>query len=85
MDLTGLEHEINGTTPMPKCNDLYTLLGAVNVKDYKCPNCGKLNNDEYEVKSNIPNVLMKAKAIRWMEPIGIGKRFIVCEDCEILV
>jgi hypothetical protein len=37
MDLTGLEHEINGTTPMPKCNDLYTLLGAVNVKDYKCP------------------------------------------------
>jgi hypothetical protein len=36
MDLTGLEHEINGTTPMPKCNDLYTLLGAVNVKDYKC-------------------------------------------------
>jgi hypothetical protein len=64
MDLTGLEHEINGTTPMPKCNDLYTLLGAVNVKDYKCPNCGKLNNDEYEViKSNIPNVLMKAKAI----------------------
>jgi hypothetical protein len=29
MDLTGLEHEINGTTPMPKCNDLYTLLGAV--------------------------------------------------------
>ena len=35
MDRTDLEHKMNGTTPMPKCNDLYTLLGAVKVKDYK--------------------------------------------------
>jgi hypothetical protein len=34
MDLTGLEHEINGTT-MPKCNDLYTLL-AVNQNVPPC-------------------------------------------------
>jgi hypothetical protein len=33
MDLTDLEHKLNGTTPIPKCNDLYILLGA--VKDYK--------------------------------------------------
>jgi hypothetical protein len=35
MDLTGLEHEINGTT-MPKCNDLYILLGAVNQNVPPC-------------------------------------------------
>jgi hypothetical protein len=82
MDLTGLEHEINGTTPMPKCNDLYTLLGAVNVKDYKCPNCGKLNNDDqYEVnKEQYPNVLMKAKAIN-MEHWD-WEEVHCCEDCE---
>ena len=39
---------MNGTTPMPKYNDLHTLLGAVKVKDYKCPNCGKWHNDNDE-------------------------------------
>lgn len=29
MNTADLEHELNGTTPMPKCND-FTLLGAVN-------------------------------------------------------
>jgi hypothetical protein len=76
MDLTGLEHEINGTTPMPKCNDLYTLLGAVNVKDYKCPNCGKWNNDDqYEVnKEQYPKCFNESKGYNdgW-NPLGLGR------------
>ena len=32
MNTADLEHNLNGTTPMPKCNDLYTLLGVVKGK-----------------------------------------------------
>jgi hypothetical protein len=35
MDLTDLEHKMNGTTPMPKCNDLYTLLGTFKIMEKK--------------------------------------------------
>ena len=48
MNTADLEHKLNGTTPIPKCNDLYTLLGAVKGKEYSCPNCGK-QEDDYDM------------------------------------
>jgi len=50
--MLNLERKIKGLPLVPKCNDLYTLLKAVKVKDYKCPKCGKYHNDNdggYEV------------------------------------
>ncbi len=47
MNISDLVHIIKGTKPMPKCNDLYTLLGAVQAKEYSCPKCGK-KEDEFD-------------------------------------
>jgi len=48
MNTADFEHKLNGTTPMPKCNDLYILLGAVKGKEYSCPKCGK-QEDDYDM------------------------------------
>ncbi len=44
MNTADIEHKLKGTNLMPKCNDLYKLLGAVKGKEYSCPNCGTVHN-----------------------------------------
>lgn len=45
MNIIDISNKINGIKGMPKCNDLYTLLGAVKSKGYSCPNCGQTEDD----------------------------------------
>lgn len=86
MDLTDLEHKMNRTTPIPKCNDLYTLLGAVKVKDYKCPNCGKWYNDndeQYEVNNEqYPKCFNESKGYTMDGSYWDWEEVHCCEDCE---
>jgi hypothetical protein len=43
-------------------------------------NCGKWNNDQYEVnKEQYPKCFNESKGYTMDEPIGIGKRFIVAK------
>lgn len=47
MSTENLDWKIKDLKPLPKCNDLYALLGAVIGKEYSCPKCGK-QEDEYD-------------------------------------
>lgn len=50
MNTADLERMIKGLPPVPKCND-FASLGIVKAKEYSCPNCGEMNDDEdgYEI------------------------------------
>ena len=45
MNTADLERKIKGLPLVPKCNDLYALLGAVKGDNYSCPKCGKQEDD----------------------------------------
>ena len=54
MSTENLDWKIKGLKPLPKCNDLYALLGAVTAKEYSCPKCGK-QEDEYDDGYEVDN------------------------------
>ena len=86
MNDTELYHALNGTKPMPKCNDFYTLLGAVKGKEYSCPNCGTDHNDTnetYEVNNEeYPKCFNESKGSTMDGSYWDWDEVHCCEDCE---
>lgn len=87
MNTTDIERIFNGNKPIPKSNDLYTLLGAVKVKDSKCPNCGESHNDNevgYEVDNNqYPKYFNESKGSTMDGFYWDWDEVHCCENCEI--
>ena len=48
MNRADLEHKLNGTSPMPKC-DNFKSLGAVRGYKYGCPKCME-QEDYYDIR-----------------------------------
>lgn len=63
-----------------------TLLGAVKVKDYKCPNCGEWHNDKddgYEVNNvEYPKYLNESKGATMDGSYHDWDELHKCEYCE---
>lgn len=52
--ITDLYNLLHGLPPVPKCDDFNKTFGAVEVKDYSCPKCGKMEDehDDYTYMIN---------------------------------
>jgi Lar family restriction alleviation protein len=58
-----MKRKINGTTPMPKCNDFYTLLGTV----LPCPFCG---TEAFVNRKDASYIIMCTKCVT-VQMVGI--------------
>jgi|GEM_PF-2993483 hypothetical protein len=86
MNDTELYHTLNGTKPMPNCNDFYTLLGAAKGKEYSCPNCGTVHNDTTETyvvnNEQYPKCFNESKGSTLDGSYWDWDEVHCCEDCE---
>ncbi len=85
MNTADIEHKLKGTNPMPKCKDLYKLLGAVKSKKYSCPNCGAVHNDStetYVVNNKYPKRFNESKGLTMDGSYWDWDEVHCCEDCE---
>jgi|TARA_R110000851_G_scaffold85152_3_gene185339 hypothetical protein len=81
-----IEHTLKGTKPMPECDDLHTLLGAVKGKEYSCPNCGVSYNDTTETymtnNERYPKCFNESKGYTMDGSYWDWDEVHCCENCE---
>lgn len=71
---------------IPKCNDLYLLLGAVKAKEYSCPNCDTTYDydSEFYVVNNetYPKIFNETKGYTLDGDFWNWDEVHCCQDCE---